>query len=90
MVSLLLTVALWAIVFIKIIVLLSLVKYDLNVRILSRPDSSFCLWCFLDPRTIARSASEKTLLGCIWQQGKAACFYFFIVYVLIKETVGFS
>lgn len=91
-VSPLLTIPLWAIVFIKIIVLLSLVKYDLNVKILSRPDSSFCLWCFLDPRTIARSASEKTLLltGVYLATGKGCLFLFCIVYVLIKETVGFS
>lgn len=92
MVSPLLTIALWAIVFIKIIVLLSVVKYDLNVKILSRPDSSFCLRCFLDPRTIARSASEKTLLltGVHLATGKGCLFLFFIVYVFIKETVGFS
>lgn len=82
MVSPLLTIALWAIVFIKIIVLLSLVKYDVNGKILSRPDSSFCLQCFLDTRTIARSASEKTLLltGVDLATGKGCLlgFYFLL------------
>lgn len=92
MVSPSLTIALWAIVFIKIMVLLSLVKYDVNVKILCRSDSSFCLRCFLDPGTIARSASEKMLLltGVYLATGKGCLFLFFIVYVLIKETVGFS
>lgn len=68
------------------------VKYDVNVKILPRPDSSFRLQCFLDPRTIARLASEKTLLltGVNLATGKGCLSLFFIVYVLIKETVGFS
>lgn len=78
--------------FIEIIFLLSWVKYDVNVKILPRPGSSFRLRYFLDPRTIVRPASEKTLLltGVNLATGKGCLSLFFIVYVLSKETVGFS
>lgn len=64
----------------------------MNVKILSIPDSSFCLQCFLDARTITRSASQRMLLltGVYLDTGKGCLFFIFIVYVLIKETVGFS
>lgn len=91
-VSLLLITGVWAVVFKKLVVLLSLVKYGMTVIFFLYQILQFCLPCFLlRPRTITKSASLNMLLLIgVYLATEKGCFLFLFFNVLIKETVGFS